>query len=143
MMVTMQDGKMHEIATKSFYGSFLSIANFRRDRCLMCIDFSAESADLSVGDVFQPSDGNPRWSGFITRTQVADELIDGAVEKGYIFAQPHDPKLIPSSGYGWEMSKHASMFRLRERQKYGWPTPDFQYPFGIKLLQRNIVSSKQ
>lgn len=142
MMALTLDGKIHFIATKSFYGGFLSSANYRRDRCLMCTDFSAELADISVGDIFQNFDGNPRWSGVISRTEIGDQLINGAVTKGYIYIENHNPDLIPASGYGWEMSKHASMYRLMEREKYGWPVPNFQYPNEIKLLRRSIASAK-
>ena len=141
MMVVMDDGKIYNIAGKAFYGSFLSIASYRRDRCLMCTDFSAELADISVGDIFQSVGDNRRWSGAIVRTTIGEKLIDGALTRGFIHVESHNPELVPASGYGWEMSKHANMYRLMERKEHGWPVPDFQYPSFIKLLRRNILSS--
>ncbi len=143
MMVLTQDGKMHFIATRDFYTVFLSAANYRRDRCLMCIDYSAELADISVGDVFQKTDGNPRWSSVISRTKIGDELIEGAINKGYICMQEQDASSIIASGFGWEMSKHASMYRLMERKKNGWPVPDYQYQGGIKIMPRLLVRAKR
>lgn len=137
LMAMTKDGKIRHVASKEFTIDFLSKANFRRDRCLMCIDFSAELADISVGDVFNKIDANCRWTAAITRTAIGDELIAGAVKEGYIrHVEPHDPKLVPVGGSGWEMSKHASMYRLMERKRHGWPVPEFQYPPGIKLIRR-------
>lgn len=142
MMVMTREGKFHSIATKSEYGGYLSAANYRRDRCLMCVDFSAELADVSAGDIFQTRPGeDPRLTATIVRTRVGEDLVDGAVQKGFIKVEPHDPNLVPGSGYGWEMSKHASMYRLMQRRKAGWPTPDFQYPPAIKILRRKLSSS--
>ncbi len=143
LMVMTEEGKIHQVAGKAFYGSFLSAANYRRDRCLMCTDFSAELADISVGDIFQAVGDNPRWSGAIVRTTIGEQLIDGAVTKGFIHVEPHNPDLVPASGYGWEMSKHASMYRLMERKKHGWPVPDFQYPSSIRVLRRSISATKR
>lgn len=142
MMAMTEEGKFHFIASKSAYGSFFSAANYRRDRCLMCTEFSAELADISMGDIFQTApDENPRLTAALVRTEIGEELVDGATRKGFIHMEPHDPDLIPGSGYGWEMSKHASTYRLMLRQKHGWPTPDFQYTPAIKILRRSLASS--
>jgi len=143
LMVMTEEGKIHQVAGKAFYGSFLSASNYRRDRCLMCTDFSAELADISVGDIFQAVGENPRWSGALVRTAMGEQLVAGAATKGFIHVEPHNPDLVPASGYGWEMSKHASMYRLMERRKHGWPVPDFQYPPFIRILRRTLSSAKR
>lgn len=137
MMAVTKDGKIRNVASREFAIDFLSKANYRRDRCLMCIDFSAELADISLGNVFKKVDANSRWSTVITRTEIGDGLVAGAVRDGYIsHIEDHDPKLVPAGGTGWEMSKHASMYRWMERKKHGWPVPEFQYPPGIEIVQR-------
>lgn len=139
MMVLTTDGKIRFVAAKGTYGTFFSVANYRRDRCLNCIDFSAELADISVGDIFQlRNTPNPRWSATIVRTQIGEQLVDGAAEGGLLAVERHDPVQILGSGYGWEMSKHASMARLLERRRFGWPVPDFQYPLKIQIVRREF-----
>lgn len=58
-------------------------------RCNLCIDFSAEYADISVGDPWlRGPDGNylykEGWTTILTRTEVGDEMIEKAVDDGYI-----------------------------------------------------------
>lgn len=141
MMVVTKDGKIRYVGTKGLFGSFTTY--YRRDRCLMCIDFSSELADISAGDIFQVGPGHdPRWTGIITRTAIGDQVIDGAVKKGYIHIEPHDAEMIPASGFGWEMSKHSGMYHWIKRNEYGIPVPDFQYPPGIKLMRRTLDWNK-
>jgi coenzyme F420 hydrogenase subunit beta len=139
MMVMMRDGKIHTVATKKEYGSFLSAANYRRDRCMVCIDFSAELADISIGDIFNVSFSDPRWCATMVRTEIGQSLIKEAKKLNYIYVEPHNADLLAGSGYGWEMSKHASMYRLIQRKRCGWPVPDFQYPPHIKIVNRNMT----
>jgi coenzyme F420 hydrogenase subunit beta len=134
---------MHHVATKGAYGSFLASGNYKRDRCLVCIDFTSELADVSVGDVFQRREENPRWGAALVRTEIGQHLVEGATSKGYLEIKAHDPQLIPASGYGWEASKHANVARLLERRQHGWPTPDFDCPLEIEPLPRQVASSTQ
>lgn len=141
MIVMTRDGKMHHVATKGAYGSFLASGNYKRDRCLVCIDFTSELADVSVGDVFQRREENRRWGATLVRTEIGQRLVEGATSKGYLEMEAHDPQLIPASGYGWEASKHANVARLLERRRHGWPTPDFDCPLEIEPLPRQVASS--
>jgi coenzyme F420 hydrogenase subunit beta len=139
MMVLTTDGKIRSVASKSTYGTFFSAANYRRDRCLNCIDFSAELADISVGDIFQlRHTPNPRWTATIVRTEIGQEIIAGASQAGVLVVEQHDPAQVLGSGYGWEMSKHASMARLLQRKRFGWPVPDFQYPLAVQIVRRRF-----
>jgi coenzyme F420 hydrogenase subunit beta len=130
LIVTTKDGKMHHVASKHEYTwHFLGSASYKRDRCLMCIDWSAESADISCGDIFTPiQEQNRKWTGVLVRTSKGQEIIDGAAKKGHLTLKDLDPTPLPSSGLGWEAKKHAAMYRLMQRKKYGWPVPDYQYP---------------
>lgn len=106
----------------------------------MCIDFSSELADVSCGDIFQEvGHTNRRLVATLPRTSVGEGLLAGARAKGYIELEPHDPALIPASGMGWEAKKHAGMYRLIQRKRYGWPTPDFQYPLKVTALPRTLT----
>lgn len=62
------------------------IKEHTRDGCHMCLDFSAELADVSIGSV-----GSPRgFSTVLTRTKIGDELYKKAVKKGAIKSKSLD-----------------------------------------------------
>jgi len=52
--------------------------------CQVCIDFTAELADVSIGAVGTP----PKWSTVITRSKKGQELVDKAAKEGYIELKP-------------------------------------------------------
>ncbi|MGE5484423.1 MAG: Coenzyme F420 hydrogenase/dehydrogenase, beta subunit C-terminal domain [Ignavibacteriales bacterium] len=141
MAVATRDGKILHIASKAAYGNFYSVSNYRRDRCLVCIDFAAEFADIAVGDIFQLRGAqDPRWSATIVRTEAGEKIIAGAQEEGYISCEPHDLMSVLGSSYGWEKAKHASVLRLRQRRRYGWPVPDFGYEPEIRITPRKFFT---
>lgn len=141
LMVTTKDKRIRSVASKHDYTwHFLGSATFKRDRCIMCVDFAAELADVSCGDIFQPIiPGRKQVVATVTRTAIGEELVIGAAAKGYIEYSKHDPSMISCSGMGWESKKHAGMYRLMERNRYHWPTPDYQYPLGQDVKPRKLV----
>ncbi len=55
-----------------------------RINCQVCLDFSAEMADISVGAV-----GTPReWSTAVVRTKAGADLLDGAEKAGVVEVKP-------------------------------------------------------
>jgi coenzyme F420 hydrogenase subunit beta len=144
-MVMTVDRRIRFIASKhDRTWHFLGPASFKRDRCLMCIDWSAEVADMSAGDIFQKVQAPvERLTGILVRTGIGKELIQGAVDKEYIGVIDHNPKLFLSSGLGWEAKKHAGMFRLIQRERFNWPTPDYQYPLKVRFFPREKLAFTQ
>jgi coenzyme F420 hydrogenase subunit beta len=102
LVVETKGGKNICVAGKHEYTyHFLGATTYKRDRCLMCVDFTSELADISVGDVFAVGKTDPRWTAILVRTKKGNEIIDGAVKKGYIKVEDYDPskkacKCIPS-----------------------------------------------
>jgi len=145
LYVLTQDGKIHYVASKHMYTwHFLGSATYKRDRCLMCVDFSSELADLSFGDTFLRFDEpNPRIGVVLTRTEIGHKLLMGAAEKKYVEIKEYDPELIPVSGMGWESKKHAGVYRLLQRQKYGWPVPNYHYKLSESPLRRKLIFPKE
>lgn len=141
LLVMTRDGKIHFVATKGQYGSFLASGNYKRDRCLVCIDFAAELADVSCGDVFQKKGENRRLSATVVRSVVGEEVFAGALAAGWVGAEPHDPSEIHGSGYGWEASKHGNAARLMQRRKWGWPVPEFGFEPVVVPVRREVHSS--
>lgn len=105
--------------------------------------FLAESADISCGDIFQDLGfKNKRWVATVIRTDVGEEMVKAAVDKNYIHIEEHDEKLIPASGMGWESKKHANLYRLLQRKRYGWPVPDYGYTLSENPLPRDLKFPK-
>jgi len=137
---TTRDGRIHFIASMHDRAwHFLGPASYKRDRCLMCIDFSSELADISCGDIFQPVvKGTTKIVATITRTEIGEFLVQNAQKKSYIEYSEHDPELIPASGMGWESKKHAGLYRLLERKRFGLSVPDYQYSLEFNINKRKL-----
>jgi coenzyme F420 hydrogenase subunit beta len=139
LTVETKDGKTRHVASKhEFTWHFLGPAS-KRDRCLMCPDFSARVADVSLGDIFQKVSPEPNINAILVRTDVGEKLVEGAVEEGFLFVESHPPELIPKSGMGWESKEHGGIHRMKFRKRYGWPVPDYQYPLEICPLPGRLV----
>ena len=140
LTVLTRDGKVNHVATKHEYTwHFLGPAPYKRDRCLMCPDFSARVADLSMGDIFQKVSDNPNLTAILVRTETGEKILDETIKAGKIIVEDHPPTYIPKSGMGWESKEHAGIYRMRQRKRFGWPTPDFQYPLKICQVPGKIV----
>jgi coenzyme F420 hydrogenase subunit beta len=138
-----KDGKTYIVAGKHDYTwHFLGPASYKRDRCLMCPDFVGEHADLCVGDSFTQKAEDPRWTVALVKTGKGEQLIQNAVREGYLHTEEYDPALVPASGLGWESKKHASVYRTKERKRFGWPTPNFGYVQSHEPLQRKLYFPK-
>jgi coenzyme F420 hydrogenase subunit beta len=64
-----------------------AVAAAAREECNVCVDYSAELADIAVGAI----GSSPGWSTVITRSPRGDEILRGAVESGYLDMKPLDP----------------------------------------------------
>jgi coenzyme F420 hydrogenase subunit beta len=99
-------------------------------RCLLCWDWGAELSDVSVGDFLGPaasgSEVHLGASTLIVRTQVGEQLVEGAVKEGYlkIYPTPVEPVLRANGLAG---KKLGSAIALMAVKKYGLPCPDYQY----------------
>ena len=100
---------------------------YKRDRCEMCVDWSAELADLSVGDYWDPSVKAGEALGAsscLVRTERGRDILAAAVKDGYVQTGRLEPSQ-PAAGVGYELKKHAAAFRLKQRRRFGWPAPEF------------------
>ena len=122
-----RDGKIYHVATKHEYTWHFLGPGSKRDRCLMCPDFSARVADVALGDIFQKVSPDPNINAILVRTKTGDKMIKQAVKAGFLFVENHPPGFIPKSGMGWESKEHANIHRIKFRKRFGWPVPDYQY----------------
>lgn len=61
-----------------------AVADTAREECNVCIDYSAELADIALGAIGSQSG----WSTILTRTPRGEEIVQGAVKAGYIDVKP-------------------------------------------------------
>jgi coenzyme F420 hydrogenase subunit beta len=134
---TAQDTKIY---TRS--GQEITIPNAERmsifqylhkDRCGMCCDWTAEVADISLGDIFDPSQRGvwrkvPNWNSLIVRTKAGEDLLKQAIDGGVVALSSLEENTFYGN-IGFEIKKHGAVYKLRERKRYGWPTPSYDIDF--------------
>lgn len=76
-----------------------------RINCQVCLDFSSEMADISVGAVGTPIG----WSTAIVRTKVGEDLLEGATKGGHV-----EVKAIDEFKPGVSLIKKLSKEKLEE-----------------------------
>ena len=106
---------------------FGGLINFKRDRCAMCIDWSADLADISLADYWGPltkREVESIYSSLLIRTSRGDDWCRGAQKAGYIDVKESSADYLVKS-LGFETKKHGCVFILEQRRRHGWPTPDF------------------
>lgn len=112
-------GKFHvesnDGTTKSY--TIKSLDKYKASSCNFCTDLTAERADISIGSVGSPGGMNT----VITRTQLAQELFDDAVDRGYI--ELVDKKPIKRALLFLAKLKKVSQYNVKVRKKYIVQTP--------------------
>jgi coenzyme F420 hydrogenase subunit beta len=128
LIVETTDGRRIEVE-RHHYMYHVLLPGYRRDRCMVCLDWSAELSDLSVGDHFAaPEEGEVPLgeSAFIVRSEAGEKLMREAERQGVIKTLPIEKEFILGSP-GFELKKHSAGYRWTQRRMYGWPIPNFQY----------------
>jgi coenzyme F420 hydrogenase subunit beta len=111
-----------------------------KDRCRMCCDYSAEVADLSLGDICDPRSSTkriPNWNSLIVRTGKGQRLIEEARGAGIIETSPLEERSFYGN-VGFEMKKHGAVYNLRERKRHGWPVPNYHYEFTWEAKRKGL-----
>lgn len=126
-IVNTKDGKEYKFPQHDYKYHHL-IPFYQRDRCMMCLDYAADLADISLGDIWKlAKPGEAGWNAGLVRTETGEQLVNTAVSKGYVFIKPLDEWMILSGTIGLEEKRHGSSVRFAGRAKHGWPVPDFGY----------------
>ncbi len=63
------------------------LAHAAREECNICVDYSAELSDIAVGAIGSAAG----WSTVLTRTPRGEDILNGAVESGYLEMKRLDP----------------------------------------------------
>ncbi len=97
------------------------VAHAAREECNICVDYSAELADIAVGAIGSAAG----WSTVLTRTPRGEDILKGSREAGYVDVKPMDPV-----GKGIKfLEKLCEKKRLRDpsayiRQSTAYPRPE-------------------
>lgn len=125
MMIKENTGKAVEIA----YPGYVGLTGISKHlRCHLCVDATAELADLACGDAWLPrflEDRNP-WSVVLTRNKMADNLVQEMKRLNIITTEAISPEEIKKSQHENLTSKkirQKSRFFLY--RKLGFNIPDF------------------
>ena len=91
-----------ETRRMSYEKSWGFLQRYRQWRCYICPDHTGEFADIAVGDPWYRSiePGEHGSSLILARTQRGREIIDNAIETGYLTAEVVKPRLLPDSQRG-------------------------------------------
>jgi len=83
----------------SYAESWGFLQQYRQWRCYICPDHSGEFADISIGDPWyrETKLGELGKSLIVVRTQRGQELLNAAIDSGYIVAEKSDSSLLPRS----------------------------------------------
>ncbi|MDR9787041.1 MAG: Coenzyme F420 hydrogenase/dehydrogenase, beta subunit C-terminal domain [Peptococcaceae bacterium MAG4] len=127
LVVELKDGRRLTLDRHRYMYHHLMPA-YKRDRCEMCVDWSAELADISVGGYWDPQARPGKAAGTsscLVRTAAGEAILAGALRGKYIETTALEaPRL--AAGVGFELKKHAAAFRLKQRRRFGWPVPDYR-----------------
>jgi coenzyme F420 hydrogenase subunit beta len=94
-----------------------------RPRCRLCWDYSAELADISLGET-QHLDKKRAHNAALVRTALGREIFETAAAKGYIVTQPVEEHFIVNHT-GTERKKWANLMRIEWCREHGLPLPDY------------------
>ena len=98
--------------------------------CRICLDFSAELADISVGSV----GSEMGWSTVIIRTKKGKEIFDGAVEAGYLEVGEVNLKPVKKL---CKDKRESALKEIEERQKSGLKVLYNEFDIGVdEIVER-------
>lgn len=145
MMIRENTGKTVEMA----YPKYVGLTGVSKHlRCHLCVDATAELADLACGDAWLPrfmNDKNP-WSIVMSRNKKADELIKKMAEANLISMQDVTPGEIKLS-----QKENLTSKKIRQKSRYslyrslGYRIPAFDGGYhnnDIDLMKEVRVYSK-
>ncbi len=113
------DGGAPVAIRRDVYGALLYL--YLAERCLYCIDLTAEQADLSFGDAkWANARGDGRWSHLIVRTQRGEDFLN-RVGSGLELRSAAPADIVREQAYQFDFKKRRAFLRLRQRR----PAPEY------------------
>lgn len=138
-----------DLATYAEAWAFLQA--YRPFRCHLCPDSTAEFADISCGDPwYRPIEPGETGSSLVlARTERGREIVEGAIEAGYVRLKVVDPQILDLSQRELQRKRGAIWGRVVTLRALGIPAPRLKgfslfanwlrIPFGDKV--RSLVGT--
>ncbi|GAB4245218.1 MAG: hypothetical protein Kow00129_05050 [Thermoleophilia bacterium] len=111
---------------------------FRPYRCTVCFDWSAELADLSVGDLWSDP-AREAYSAVIVRSREGEDSLRSARAEGSIHTEPLEYALVVDNP-GFRYKKRGNRAVIREARRHGLPTPS--YPSSLAADRPLVTTDK-
>ncbi len=124
IQVAAKNGDTRSITKEgSNYLSFM----YTVDRCLTCSDYTAEYADIAVGDGwFYEHDKKGAWGVMLTRTEVGQQVVDEAFREDVLQGHEIDePTALDMHSHHLNNKKVGTYIRIDQRRKRGIPVPEY------------------
>lgn len=118
-----EEPKQHWI----YYDTWAYLQQYRPWAVHQWPDGSGELADISCGDPWyeEPDGKNPGFSLIVARTRLGKEIIEGAIEKGYLTAAEAELWKLEKSQAGLLRKKAAVWGRRQMHRLMGMPNATF------------------
>ena len=97
------------------------VHDYEQESCRICNDFTSEFADVSVGSLGSPEN----WSTVIIRNEKGREIVNGAIEEGYLIRKDMKEEDIDIVKKLSGIKKKKACSFLDMRQEYGLMLPFF------------------
>ena len=105
-------------------GYLSNLYAFRLYRCITCYDWSAELADISVGDAYVSDKSRQKFSCVITRNRLGLDIVKQSISSGYLHLET--VKGIPmQENKGLLYKKQGNRVFIREARRHGLPSPSY------------------
>ena len=97
-------------------------------RCHICPDGTGEFADISCGDPwYRPiEEGEPGSTLILVRTQHGKDILQRAIEAGYVVAEPRSSDVLPRSQNGLMMRRRSVLPKVVSLWLMFLPYPHFR-----------------
>jgi len=95
------------------------VHDYEQESCRICKDFTSEFADISIGSLGSPED----WSTVIIRNQKGMDIINGAIDEGYLTRKDIDDDNIALVKKLSKLKKKKAGSFLNMREDYGLMIP--------------------
>lgn len=147
MKVVLKTGETKKIPFINYYPSLRSF--FIPFRCTLCIDHTAELADISFGDIYIPEywDDKIGTTSIIVRSENGKTLLENAQENKYIALKKIDKELIVKSQREMleRKKKHIAVkvalmkFFRKQYPKYDYIMPKISLIDSIRYFVSTII----
>lgn len=139
MKVELKNGKIEKHPYKEYYPKLRSF--FIPYRCTLCIDHTAELADISIGDIYIPEYWNDKvgTSSVIVRSRRGAQIFDNSVKKGSLISKELDSSLLKKSQNGMLVRKKLHIvIRFIFLRLLGKKMPQYDVRFPVLSFKQAV-----